>query len=73
MTANTAYESTPAVAGIVTGYRRWAEARRAAADRRQAYRATRAELSALTDRELNDIGISRAAIDDIAREAAATA
>lgn len=39
-------------------------------DRRQTYLATRRELTLLTDRELADIGVSRANIDTIAREAA---
>ncbi len=40
---------------------------------RQAYRQTLAELSALNDRELNDLGFSRADIPAIARDAAASA
>lgn len=39
-------------------------------DRRQTYLATRRELTMLTDRELADIGVARANIDDIARKAA---
>lgn len=34
------------------------------------YRTLRGELDALTDRDLSDIGISRASIDDIARQGA---
>jgi uncharacterized protein YjiS (DUF1127 family) len=37
---------------------------------RRVYTRTVAELNALTDRELSDLGISRLAITDIAREAA---
>jgi uncharacterized protein YjiS (DUF1127 family) len=37
---------------------------------RRTYLRTVAELNALTDRELTDLGISRVAITDIAREAA---
>ena len=36
----------------------------------RAYRVTRRELSALSDRELNDLGIGRAMIEDIALQAA---
>lgn len=38
--------------------------------RHRIYSRTRAELSALTDRELADLGISRFDIDRVAREAA---
>lgn len=41
-----------------------------ALERRAAYRAAYAELAMLTDRELADIGIARADIDTIARQAA---
>ncbi len=46
--------------------------RNAAADirRRRIYNQTHAQLSALTDRELADIGISRIQIADVARDAA---
>ncbi len=37
---------------------------------REAYLRTYRELSSLTDRELSDIGISRAQIEDIARQSA---
>jgi uncharacterized protein YjiS (DUF1127 family) len=36
----------------------------------RAYQALRAELSALSDRDLDDIGISRLSIDEIARSGA---
>ena len=38
--------------------------------RRKVYRVTLAELSALTDRDLNDLGIARTDITRLAREAA---
>jgi uncharacterized protein YjiS (DUF1127 family) len=40
--------------------------------RRQLYNQTLHELSALSDRDLTDLGLSRASIADVAREAAAT-
>lgn len=56
---------------------RWFAARVAeyqeAARRRTAYRQTLAELEAMTDRDLNDLGISRASIHELARQAAAMA
>ena len=42
----------------------------AAIQTRRVYGRTVAELNALTDRELSDLGISRLGIPDIAREAA---
>lgn len=41
-----------------------------AASRRATYRRTVDALSAMTDRELSDIGIARASITDVARETA---
>jgi uncharacterized protein YjiS (DUF1127 family) len=41
-----------------------------AVQQRRIYGRTLAELNALTDRELNDLGISRMAIPDLAHEAA---
>ena len=41
-----------------------------AIERRRIYATTVKELSALSDRDLNDMGISRFAIADVAREAA---
>lgn len=41
-----------------------------AIERRQIYATTVAELSSLSDRDLTDMGISRLAITDVAREAA---
>lgn len=46
-------------------FRAW----RAASARRAAYRRTRLELDALTDRELDDLGMSRWQIDAVARRA----
>ena len=46
----------------------WAEFRTALA-RRQAIAVTRAELNLLSDRELDDLGLSRADIEDAARRA----
>ncbi len=43
-----------------------------AVERRQVYAVTVRELSALSDRDLTDMGISRLAISDVAREAAYT-
>lgn len=43
---------------------------RAAASRRRLYLQTFRELNGLTERELTDLGIHRASIADIAREAA---
>ncbi len=43
---------------------------RTAIERRRLYNRTFRELAALTDRELNDLGISRMSIAEIAREAA---
>jgi uncharacterized protein YjiS (DUF1127 family) len=43
---------------------------RAAFDRRRLYSRTFHELAALSERELNDLGIHRSMIADIAREAA---
>jgi len=39
-------------------------------ERRRVYAQTVAELSGLTDRDLSDLGLSRASIGDVAREAA---
>ena len=43
---------------------------RAYMDRRAVYNATYRELQSLTDRDLNDLGLSRSNIGSIAREAA---
>lgn len=50
---------------VVAFVRDWSD--RAA--RRSAYRRTRAELAVLSDRELDDLGLSRWDIDRVAREA----
>ena len=44
-----------------------------AIERRRLYTRTLDELNALTDRELADLGLSRAAVAEVAREAAYTA
>ena len=53
---------------------RWIAARVAdyqeAARRREVYRRTLAELETMSDRELNDLGISHAGIRELARQAA---
>ena len=43
---------------------------REAVARRQLFNQTVVELSALSDRDLNDLGLSRSSIADVAREAA---
>ena len=45
---------------------------KAAVERRRVYARTVQELSSLSDRDLTDMGISRLAIVDVAREAAYT-
>ena len=45
---------------------------RAAVERRRVYQQTLFELNGLSDRDLADLGIARASIADIAREAAYT-
>ena len=45
---------------------------REAVARRQLFNQTLAELSALSDRDLTDLGLSRSSIADVAREAAYT-
>ncbi len=51
-------------------FHQMAEQLRGAIAKRKAYRAIFAELSALNDRELSDLGILRFNIDAIARDAA---
>lgn len=53
--------------GFGAAWRAW-RAWRADAERRAAYRQTRRELSSLSDRELDDLGLSRWDIDRVARE-----
>jgi uncharacterized protein YjiS (DUF1127 family) len=48
----------------------WIEGIRDAWHRRRVYTAVLDELQSLTDRELEDVGIARFAIRDVAREAA---
>ena len=50
--------------GVVALFREWSDA----LARRAAYHRTRSELSGLTDRELDDLGLSRWDIDRIARQ-----
>jgi uncharacterized protein YjiS (DUF1127 family) len=51
------------VDAIATAFHAW----RADAEKRAAYRETRSQLMALTDRELDDLGVSRWEIDAVAR------
>lgn len=63
--AQTRARSTASFAdGVVALLREWAEA----VARRTAYARTRDELSMLTDRELDDLGLTRWDIDRVARE-----
>jgi uncharacterized protein YjiS (DUF1127 family) len=57
-------------AGLVNRMRASFDELRAEAARRRVFRETVAELDALTDRDLDDLDISRLQIRDIAREAA---
>ncbi|MDJ0826735.1 MAG: DUF1127 domain-containing protein [Rhodobacter sp.] len=57
-------------AGLVRRMRSAFDDARTAAGKRRIYRTTLSELNALTQRELDDLGISRVSIPDIAREAA---
>lgn len=57
-------------AGLVQRMRDAFEQSRRNAAARKVYRQTYAELSTLSQRELDDLGIARANIDEIAREAA---
>jgi uncharacterized protein YjiS (DUF1127 family) len=59
--------------GIVATLRVWRDARLDAARRDAVYRRTLAELGAMTDKDLADIGIARFMIADIAADAAARA
>ncbi|SNS71101.1 DUF1127 domain-containing protein [Tropicimonas sediminicola] len=56
------------------GLSRWINARiaeyREAARRREVYRRTLGELQSMSERELNDLGISSASLRDLARQAA---
>ncbi|MFD0980822.1 DUF1127 domain-containing protein [Tropicimonas aquimaris] len=66
--ANTATQVRP------NGLSHWINARiadyREAARRREVYRRTLGELESMSDRELNDLGISSASLRDLARQAA---
>jgi uncharacterized protein YjiS (DUF1127 family) len=61
------------VSGIVSRLRAWRNARLDAARRGAVYRRTLAELGAMTDTDLADIGIARFMIADVAADAAARA
>ncbi len=52
------------------GFTNTISAIRAARTKHRAYRRTYDELSSLTDRELNDLGIGRSQIGEVARSAA---
>jgi uncharacterized protein YjiS (DUF1127 family) len=52
------------VDALFTAFQNW----RADNEKRAAYRETRAQLMALTDRELDDLGVSRWDIDAVARK-----
>ncbi|MBS1301437.1 DUF1127 domain-containing protein [Loktanella sp. SALINAS62] len=62
-TTNTAIRNETLMARVATSLRN-------ARARRNAYRRTRDELSAMTDYELADIGVTRGMITAVAREAA---
>ncbi len=59
--------------GTTSQLRVWRDARLEAARRGDVYRRTLAELGAMTDADLADIGIARFMIADIAADAAARA
>lgn len=67
-----AYGATLQSPGLTLGDRvaRWRDTLAVRHRQNAAYRQTFNELSALTDRELADIGVASGQIDDIAREAA---
>lgn len=64
--------ATPALAGfdLMSQLRRWRDGTRRAYARRAAFQQTYNELNMLSNRELNDIGLVRSQIEEIAREAA---
>lgn len=57
--------AVPAFGSLFRAIARW----RADAEKRAAYRRTRDELHLLTDRELDDLGVARSEIPDVARRA----
>jgi uncharacterized protein YjiS (DUF1127 family) len=75
MTARTWNRPAPATeprlfASLVARFSAWLGWLQARLDEYQRYRQTLRELESLTDRELEDIGIHRSQIREIAREAA---
>lgn len=64
--------SRPASVSILDRFGAIVKTVKDAAERRRVYAITVKELSALSDRDLNDMGISRLAIADVAREATYT-
>lgn len=69
MTARTAYAGRGLLAGGAFAPGRWFAELHQAWTRFKSYRDTLAELDAMSDRDLADIGISRLSIREIAREA----
>lgn len=69
MTAHTAYAGRGLLAGAAFAPTRWFAEFHQAWTRLRAYRDTLAELDAMSERELADIGINRHSIREIAREA----
>ncbi len=55
---------------LVDAISNWVRAAKTAADQRRLYRQTVRELSSLSTRELNDIGLGRWSIHDIASDVA---
>jgi len=66
----TAYITSNPGRELVASFFHYLEMRRETRARRAVYNQTFRELSALTRRELDDIGVARSDISDIAREAA---
>ena len=62
--AHTLAQGGSAFQGLVAAFRAW----RTDAAKRAAYRETREQLMALTDRELDDLGVTRWDIDAVARK-----
>ena len=67
-----AYVNTTRAAsdGLSDRFGAWVKSARAALQRRRVYDQTVRELRGLSDRDLCDLGLSRASITDLAREAA---
>tara|TARA_Y100000385_G_scaffold193065_1_gene199684 strand:- start:988 stop:1245 length:258 start_codon:yes stop_codon:yes gene_type:complete len=60
-------EASSWIQDAIEGFRDWRRAARLRAERRASYRRTYNELSKLTEFELNDIGICRGDIRNVAR------